>query len=164
MWKAAAFDVYRRATMPWRAWYMHRLIRRGAAPITILYYHRVADCDPVAVEPDASFGPHLSRVEEPLQELAGPGALQPSDAENLTSTNREANSVDGRFAARSVGSNREILDPEAFLADMRNMSGKLLVHLASHHPMHQLSRRKFACGGRTDQTAVPVTGTADLDV
>lgn len=46
-WKALAIDVYRRLTMPYRAWYVRRLIRRRRAPIIILYYHRVADRDPV---------------------------------------------------------------------------------------------------------------------
>ncbi|MHC4401952.1 MAG: polysaccharide deacetylase family protein [Planctomycetota bacterium] len=46
-WKTAALDVYRRLTWPYRAWQMRRLVRSSRAPIILLFYHRVADRDPV---------------------------------------------------------------------------------------------------------------------
>lgn len=45
--KTVALDAYRRLTSPFRAWYMRRLAARSCAPVVILYYHRVADRDPV---------------------------------------------------------------------------------------------------------------------
>ncbi len=45
--KIALLDVYRRLTMPYRTWLMHRLIARRRAPVILLYYHRVGDHNPV---------------------------------------------------------------------------------------------------------------------
>ena len=65
LWKTAALDVSRRSTMPWRAWYAGRLFRSGLAPITILYYHRVADCDPVPWSlTNAQFAAHVDWLAE----------------------------------------------------------------------------------------------------
>lgn len=45
--KTALLEVHRRLTVPWRAWMAHRWMRRGRMPIIVLYYHRVADTQPV---------------------------------------------------------------------------------------------------------------------
>ena len=45
--KIALLDAYRRLTMPYRRWFIERLIARRRAPVILLYYHRVGDHDPV---------------------------------------------------------------------------------------------------------------------
>jgi peptidoglycan/xylan/chitin deacetylase (PgdA/CDA1 family) len=45
--KIVLLDAYRRLSMPYRAWFMRRLIAGRRAPLILLYYHRVADRDPV---------------------------------------------------------------------------------------------------------------------
>ena len=59
--KTAILEVYRQVTVPWRAWTMRRLVRRGQAPVVVLYYHRVADKQPVPWSlTNAQFSAHVN--------------------------------------------------------------------------------------------------------
>ncbi len=46
--KTAAFAVYRRLTSPYRIWAANAARQKRQTPLMMLYYHRVADRDPVA--------------------------------------------------------------------------------------------------------------------
>ncbi|MGB7346507.1 MAG: polysaccharide deacetylase family protein [Pirellulaceae bacterium] len=46
--KTAAFGIYRRATLPYRWWAANLARQNRQTPLMMLYYHRVADRDPVA--------------------------------------------------------------------------------------------------------------------
>jgi peptidoglycan/xylan/chitin deacetylase (PgdA/CDA1 family) len=43
MMRSALLGMYYQATRPWRHWQMQRATAQGVAPISILFYHRVAD-------------------------------------------------------------------------------------------------------------------------
>ncbi len=61
LWKSIVLDVYRRMTMPYRLWFQWRAASLGRAPIIILFYHRVADVDPVPWSlTNSQFEQHLS--------------------------------------------------------------------------------------------------------
>lgn len=70
-WKTAALDVYRRLTTPWRMWMMCRLLRRARAPLVLLYYHRVADRDPVPWSlTNRQFAAHVEWVERHFEMIS----------------------------------------------------------------------------------------------
>jgi peptidoglycan/xylan/chitin deacetylase (PgdA/CDA1 family) len=43
MMRGTLLGMYYQATRPWRHWQMQRAAARGSAPLSILFYHRVAD-------------------------------------------------------------------------------------------------------------------------
>ncbi len=42
-WRRNLLTVYLGGTLPWRLWHAWRCRRRGEAPVSVLFYHRVAD-------------------------------------------------------------------------------------------------------------------------
>ncbi len=47
VWKSSLLGSYHWLTLPYRRWALSRLRRQGRAPVVVLFYHRVADVDPV---------------------------------------------------------------------------------------------------------------------
>lgn len=70
-WKTVALDVHRRLTTPWRAWMRHWLLGQRRMPIILLFYHRVADREPVPWSlTNRQFAAHVDWLEKHFEMIS----------------------------------------------------------------------------------------------
>jgi hypothetical protein len=145
----------------------HAEVRREAGALAIAGEEQQAAGDRLArraqrerpaAKRRAARGPASERAEQRVQHLAGAGALEPGEAEDLAASQRERHVLDDGAVAALLVRHPQGLDGQRRLGGPFGPRGTGRApgdEIAPHHPAHQLRRRQLLRRRRAHRAAVP---------